>query len=201
MWRVGLLRFCFKFYWAQQWKSTYFLMPVVLKKKKQDSTFGSVTSRGDEKHLGYSLLFWSRMLWTACLWLSVLKWIIHSIHYPLRKEIIVGCLGIYFLSYYNLEDSDSVYWTRKTQEKVLSVEKLFASVPMFYSEVLLIFLTYCAILLLSTTPILLKLCLLKYLVTSTCHTQWIPLRLWLALLSSICHRWTLCPFIHSRYLC
>lgn len=200
MWRVGLLRFCFKFYWAQQWKSTYFLMPVVMKKKKRQYFWLSDKQRGWETSGLLSALLEQNAL-NCLLWLSVLKWIIHSIHYPLRKEIIVGCLGIYFLSYYNLEDSDSVYWTRKTQEKVLSVEKLFASVPMFYSEVLLFFLTYSAILLLSTTPILLKLCLLKYLVTSTCHTQWTPFRLWLALLSSICHCWTLCPFIHSRYLC
>lgn len=103
--------------------------------QKNDCTFGTVISRRDEKHLGCSLLFWSRMLWTACLWLFVLKWVFHSTHYPLRKEIIVECLGIYFLSYHcNLEDADIVYWIRKTQENVLSVKKSFASVPVSYSE-------------------------------------------------------------------
>lgn len=51
-----------------------------------------------------------------------LNWIFHSIHYPLRREII-ACLGIGFLSYCNLEDSDNVYQISKTQEKVLSIEK------------------------------------------------------------------------------
>ena len=61
MWRTGLLKFCFKFCWAQRWKNTYFLMPVVLKKKKKRWLhFWLRDKQRGRECLGYSLLFWSR---------------------------------------------------------------------------------------------------------------------------------------------
>lgn len=120
------------------------------------------------------------MLWTAYLWLFVLKWIFHSIHHQLRKEIIVSCLGIYFLSYCNLEGSESFYWISKTQEKVLSVEKYFASFTTFYREWLSLVFPFNIFCNLASVPTILpKPFLLKYTMTCIFQIRWTTFRLWL----------------------
>lgn len=120
----------FKSCWAQRWTSTYFFMPLVF--FFNGSTLGSVIKqRGSETSgLLFALSGAQHSELPAC---DYLNWIFHFIHSPLKKEII-ACLEIYFLSYCNLEDSDKVNRISKTQEKVLSIEKSFASVPVFSSE-------------------------------------------------------------------
>lgn len=94
------------------------------------------------------------------------------------------CLGIFFLSYCcNLEESDSIYQISKTQEKVLLSEKSLANVLAFYSKYLCLSFhsgLFCNFI--SVPSTLLKLCLLKYPMTSICQIQGTTFRLWLAIL-------------------
>lgn len=92
---------------------------------------------------------------------TLLKWIFHSIHYPLRKEIIVACVGIYFLSCCNLEDSDSVHFKLgKHKERYYQVKKSFVSVPVFMESSLAFLCNiFCSLTSVPTLP--LKLCLLS----------------------------------------
>lgn len=103
------------------------------KKKRDDCTFGSGISRGEENV--WATLCSSGADALNCLpVITLLKWISHSIHYPLGEEIAVACVGIYFLSGCNLEDCDSVHEVRKTQGKVLSSREIICKCPSVYGD-------------------------------------------------------------------
>lgn len=58
-----------------------------------------------------------------------------EVNLPWCKKSPCCGLGCPRLSYsYSLADSNEVYWSCKTQEKLLPVGKSFANVPVFYSE-------------------------------------------------------------------
>lgn len=135
-------------------------------------------SRGYHEHLGYSLLLLEQNA-LNCLPVIICTKVNIPFHsQPLKKETTV-CLGICFLSYCcNLEESDSIYQISKTQEKVLSSEKSFTNVLALYSKYLCLSFhsgLFCN--LISVPSTLLKLCLLKYPMTSICQIQGTTFRL------------------------
>lgn len=98
-----------------------------------DCGFGSVISRGDQERLGYSFLLLEQNALT-CLPVIFCTQVNTPFHHNHWKKKPQYTLGFIFLSCCNLEESDSIYQISKTQGKVLSLEKSFASVLVFYGE-------------------------------------------------------------------
>lgn len=98
-----------------------------------DCGFGSVLSRGDQERLGYSLLFLEQNALTCLpvIFCTQVNTLFHHNHWKKKPQYT---LGFIFLSCCNLEESDSINQISKTQGKVLSLEKSFASVLVFYGE-------------------------------------------------------------------